>query len=773
MFSVDSSVAFRCIFAVPESESNSEPLENESTEKSDCPFSVAKRVWGRIEDWSIVVALLAMMALPLLEIVMRQFDSGVYGGATILQHLVLYVAMIGSSIAAREFRLLSLSTFTAYLKGPWVVATKIISASFAFFVTSVFFVGSILYIQQTLEPDRVIFPGFPLWWAKAIMPVGFAFISVRLLWGAGDRWWHRVIPLLVAALLYFIGIYDFNEVEGFVWPLLILTLIATVSGAPIFVTLGGAAVILFWGWGGYYGDEAAGIVALNHYDLVKSPMLVTLPLFTLAGYLLAQGNSSQRLIRLIDSMFGGVRGSAAIVSVLVCAFFTTFTGASGVTILALGGLLYPILKASGYDERSRIGLLTGAGSLGVLFPPCLPLILYTVIASTANVSISLPEIFLGGAIPGTLLVLMTIFWGIGVLELKKNGFKPKELAKLSRNLFLHLLWNVAIFGVLFVVIDALTASLDLSLGFGLTILFVLSALGLTYLHKSLFPKDFPDWLKTIFKISLVLIGFVSGANFLFTVFALVIGDAASVGNLLLNTAIFGGMVFLLMKFFPELVKAMVVASGELFLPVVALAALFTGYATPVEAASVSAFYAFVLYLVDGLAIRKVNIVKELPKVMSECGLLVGGVLLILGVAFGFTNYLVTEMIPDQIVDWATTTIKSPLVFLLALNIFLIAVGCLMDIFSAIIVIVPLIVPLGAAFGIHPVHLGIVFLANLQLGYLTPPIGMNLFLASYRFNKPMSEVIRASLPMLFVFIIGVLVITYIPALTTWLPSLIQD
>lgn len=630
-----------------ESESIKEPLDNESSVEAVGLMSRLRRTWAGVEDWSLVLALLAMMLLPLVEIVLRQFQTGVYGGSTILQHLLLFVAMIGSAVAARESRLLSLSTFTTYLKGPWAVATKIIAASIAFFVSVVFFIGSYLYIQQTLASDRDIFPGFPLWWAKLIMPVGFAFIGLRLLWGAGDRWWHKLIPVAVAAALYFFGVYDFDEVEGFVWPLLILVFIATISGAPIFVTLGGAAIALFWGWGGYYADETAGIVALNHYDLVKSPMLVTLPLFTLAGYLLAQGNSSTRLIRLIEAMFGGFKGGAVIVTVIVCAFFTTFTGASGVTILALGGLLYPILKLSGYSERDSVGLLTGAGSLGVLFPPCLPLILYTVVASTARVSISLEEIFLGGAIPGALLVGMTIAWG--VIKAPKQAVEKR-------------------------------------------------------------PFDLKELLK------------------------------ASVGAL-----------------------------GELMLPIVALLALFSGYATPVEAASVSAFYAFILYLVDAMAVRKVNVFKELPRVMSECGLLVGGVLLILGVAFGFTNYLITETIPDRIVEWATATIESPLVFLLALNIFLIAVGCLMDIFSAIIVVVPLIVPLGAAFGINPIHLGIVFLANLQLGYLTPPIGMNLFLASYRFNKPMSEVIRASLPMLFVFLIGVLVITYVPALTTWLPS----
>ncbi len=613
-------------------------------------------VFHRVENWSIAIALGAMMMLPLIEIVMRRFDSGISGNSSIQQHLVLFVAMVGGVIAAREARLLSLSTFTAYLKSGYAAAAKNISSSIAAFVSASLCAGSYAYIfGEFSDRSTELFPGFPLWWAKLILPFGFFMLTLRLIWQAGDRWWLRLIPILVGASLFYFGFYEFDEVEGFVWPLLILVLIATVLGAPIFVTLAGSALVLFWGWGGYYPDEVGPILALNLYDLVKSPMLVTLPLFTLAGYLLAQGESSQRLIRLINAVFGRVRGGPAIVTVLVCTFFTVFTGASGVTILALGGLLMPVLTAAGYDDRRSIGLLTGAGSLGVLFPPCLPLILYSVVASSARVSISLEQIFLGGLLPGMLLLVLTI--GYGVMRQPKRVALPDEP-----------------------------------------------------------PFDLGVWLK-------------------------------------------------------ELLSAGWGAMGEMLLPVVALFALFSGYATPVEAAAVSAFYAMILYVVDAKVVRKISMLKELPGVMAECGLLVGGVLLILGVAMGFTNYLVTEMVPDQLVTWATENIESPLVFLLLLNLFLIVVGCLMDIFSAIIVIVPLIVPLGAAFGVDPVHLGIIFLANLQLGYITPPIGMNLFLASYRFEKPMSMVIRAALPMLVVFVIGVLAITYWPTLTTWLPSLV--
>ena len=214
-------------------------------------------------------------------------------------------------------------------------------------------------------------------------------------------------------------------------------------------------------------------------------------------------------------------------------------------------------------------------------------------------------------------------------------------------------------------------------------------------------------------------------------------------------------------------RAVWVAKWELLLPVVALVALFGGFATPVEAAAVTALYAFI---VETTVYRDLRIGRDVVRVTTECGLLVGGVLLILGVANGFTNYLVDAQIPARMVEWTTQSIQSPWVFLLLLNLFLLVVGCLMDVYSAIVVVVPLIVPIGKAFHIDPVHLGIIFLANLELGYLTPPVGMNLFLSSYRFNKPMHEVTRAVIPMLIVLLVGVFLITYIPPLTTLLPRL---
>jgi tripartite ATP-independent transporter DctM subunit len=381
---------------------------------------------------------------------------------------------------------------------------------------------------------------------------------------------------------------------------------------------------------------------INHYGLVVNATLPTIPLFTLAGYFLAEGGASKRLFRVCDALVGHFRGGAAIGTVLACAFFTSFTGASGVTILALGGLFMPVLIASRYSERNALGLLTGGGSLGLLFPPCLPLILYAIVAN-----VQIKEIFLGGLVPGVFLVVLTAVLGVWLGPSEK-------VTKVFR-------WSEA---------------------------------------------------------------------------------SAAVWD----------------------------AKWELLLPVVAIVALFGGFATPLEAAAMTAIYAFA---VEAFVYRDLKILRDVPRVMTECALLVGGVLLILGVALGLTDYLINAEVPDRLLAWSQQSIHSRWVLLLALNVFLLVVGCLMDIYSAIIVVVPLIVPLGAAFGIDPVHLGIIFLANLELGYMTPPVGMNLFLASYRFNKPMVEVTRAVMPVLLVRLAGVLIITYLPWMTTWLPHLFKS
>jgi len=416
--------------------------------------------------------------------------------------------------------------------------------------------------------------------------------------------------------------------------------LATFLGAPVFTALGGAALILFWGHG-----EPVQSVALKHYSLTTNDLLPSIPIFTLAGYFLAESGASKRLVRVFQALVGQLRGGPAIVTALVCAFFTSFTGASGVTILALGGVLMPVLLAARYSERNALGLLTGAGSLGMLFPPCLPLILYAVVANqSGHADLTIEQMFLGGIGPGAVLVLLTSWWGV------RQG--PKEAAD-----------------------------------------------------------------RPVFR-------------------------------------------------WPEARAALWDAKWELLIPAVALVSLFTVSST-VEAAAVTATYSL---LVATVIHRDLHPLKDLPRVITQCGLLVGGVLLILGVAMGFTYYLVDAQVPDKLVQWATGAVTSKWLFLLGLNLVLLVVGGLVEIYAAIIVVVPLLVPLGVAFGMDPIHLGIIFLANMELGFLAPPVGLNLLLASYRFNKPMAEVIRATFPMLLVLLLGVLLITYFPPLTTLLPKL---
>jgi C4-dicarboxylate transporter DctM subunit len=410
---------------------------------------------------------------------------------------------------------------------------------------------------------------------------------------------------------------------------LVVLLIAAILGSPVFATLGGAALVLF---------RADGLpiasLALDHYRLVVNTSLPMIPLFTLAGYFLAEGGAPRRLVRACNALFAGVRGGPAVVAVVACAFFTSFSGASGVTIIALGGMLMPLLCAAGYSEKAALGLVTGAGSVGGLLPPGVPLVLFAIVAK-----VSIEDMFLAGILPGLLMVGLVALWGVRQAPARADG-----------------------------------------------------------------------------------------ARF----------DAR------------------------ELRAALLEAKWELALPLVPLGALFSGAATAVEAAALTALYAFVVqvFVHGDLALR-----RDVPRVMSECGLLVGGILLILGVALGLTNYLVDAQVPERAVDWVRQVLDSRWSFLLALNVFLLAAGCLLDIFSATVVLVPLLLPLGAAFGIDPIHLGIIFLANMELGYLTPPVGMNLFFAAYRFGKPIGEVFRAVLPAALVLAVGVALITFLPWLAT--------
>lgn len=406
-------------------------------------------------------------------------------------------------------------------------------------------------------------------------------------------------------------------------------------GAPIFAVMAAFALSAF-----YFAGIELSAVSVEIYRLASAPTILTIPLFTFAGYVLAESKAPVRLLRLSQAMLGWLPGGVAIVCLFVCAFFTAFTGASGVTIIALGGLLYPILIQEGYSEKFALGLITTCGSLGLLFPPSLPIILYGIIAK-----VDIDDLFLAGLVPG--IILMLVLGTYSVIKARKS---PE-----SRRVFS----------------------------------------------------------------------------------------------------------------FSELRAAMWEARFELPLPVFVLGGIYGGIVTATEASAMSAFYVLVI---NCFVTKDLSPTKDLPKVITESLTLVGAILLILCCALGMTNYLVDEEVPMKILAAMQTFITNKWIFLLVLNCFLLIVGCLMDIFSAIVVVVPLILPIAEQFGVNPLHLAIVFLTNLEIGYITPPVGINLFISSFRFNRPVIELYRVSIPFLFLMIFALLLITYIPWLTLfWFSS----
>ena len=597
-----------------------------------------KEALASTEDSVGGLVLGAMALLPVVEMVARTGAiKGVSGAGEIVQHLTLWVAFLGAALAAREGKLLSIATGALLPEG----RVKALAGLFSAFVT-----GAIAALLARASYDLMLVDkeygttfagGLPVWVAQLVMPVSFAVVALRVAWRAGESWKGRLVPVLGIVLGVVLGHYPEWLIEVPASPMLMVLLLATLLGGPLFAAIGGAAVLLFM-----VDDVPMSAVPVAAYGMSVSPHLPAIPLFTLAGFLLGEGDVAERLLRLFRAWFGWMPGGTAIVCATLCAFLTVFTGGSGVTILIVGGLLLTALQSDGYGERFSIGLLTASGSLGLLLPPALPLILYGIVAE-----VPIENLFLGGVIPGLFMILLMVAWGVreGIRgKTQRTSFSGKEVLAAT--------WH---------------------------------------------------------------------------------------------------------------------AKFEIGLPVFVVAALFGGFATIVEAASLTALYALVLQVVVH---RKLS-PRELPRVARECLVLVGGVLLILAVAMGLTSWLVDAEIPTQIVEWASTNIESRLVFLIALNVFLLAVGCVMDIFSATVVIVPLIVPLGLAFDIDPVHLGILFVANLELGYLTPPVGLNLFLSSYRFDKPLIEIYRATFPMLIILAAGVLVITYVPWLTTAMVAAFGD
>jgi tripartite ATP-independent transporter DctM subunit len=420
-----------------------------------------------------------------------------------------------------------------------------------------------------------------------------------------------------------------------------LIILATliILGVPLFVIIATSAL-----YGFSSIDVDLSVIAIEIYRIVDTPILLAIPLFTLAGYILGESKASERLVLLTDAMLGWMPGGLAVVSLFACAFFTALTGASGATIIALGAILYPAMKQAGYGEKFNLGLITSSGSLGILFPPSIALILYGVIAQQMNIGepVAIDDLFLAGLLPGLLMLIMLTAWsmyhGVVTDDIKRSKFSRKKL--------LH----------------AIRCSM---------------------------------W--------------------------------------------------------------------EIPMPFILIGGIYSGYFAISEAAAVAVLYVLV---VEVLILREVPL-KKLPGIMCESMVLVGGVLIILGVSLASTNYLIDTEVPNRMFDAVRSHVDSKLTFLILLNVFLLMLGMILDVFSALVIIVPLLLPIAVGYGIHPIHLGIIFLANMQIGYFTPPVGMNLFIASYRFHKPVTELYTATIPFMLILMVAVLIITYWPELTMYL------
>jgi tripartite ATP-independent transporter DctM subunit len=584
-----------------------------------------------------------MALIPAVEILVRPWmGGGVENAASVVQHLGLALAMWGALAAARQGQLSTLGRIRSDEGQQGLSASGMLAHGVAALVCGMLAMSSGLLVASERQAAQVLAYGVPVWWIQASMPVGFALLGVQL--GAGClptgalRWWTGLGLTVCGAGL--VGLYDDTALT--IWPAIALLLTALLAGAPIFAVLGGLALALFWQEG-----TPLAAVALSHYQITVNPSLPALPLFTLAGLVFARTGAAQRLGQLFVALFGQGPSGTVVAAAVLCSCFTALTGGSGVTILALGGLLLPLLVQSGYPERRGISLVTSASALGVLLAPSVPLIMYAVIAR-----VPINTMFLAGLLPAAVMITFLLIFGGYLRPSKSAASTPAATATLNR---------------------------------------------------------------------------------------------------------------------PSIRQAAWQAKWELFAPVVAIGSLVGGLATPTESAAVTALYAIAT---QAWAHRELN-ARLLARCLSESAQLIGGILLILGMAMALTNYLIDAGIPDAAIEAVQSAIPNKEVFLLALTAFLLLAGALMEIYAAIVVLVPLLLPVAMSYGIDPVHFGIIFLAAMEMGFLCPPAGMNIYFSAAMFGKSVREVALAVLPAVLAIFLGVLLIAYWPWLSTGLPKWVQS
>ena len=608
----------------------------------------------RIEDIFCIAAIFFLTAMPAAETIARiVFKTGVPASSGLMAHLLLLVGILAGMITTRNGEHLSISLTQYFSSGKvrerLLMLTNLVSA----LVVTVIAWSSFPFIKIGLEgrligfiPDRIF---------AFILPFGYGVIALRFARRSGLSGRKLLLP---AGAVLLGTILSFPVLAKFIWgfdlpdqvfvicewlyqlahyakiPLTVLLLLAALTGTPLFVIMGALALLLLHAAGGQMDSVTADI-----YSSLTSTDIIAIPLFTMVGFFLSESKAGERLVFAFRSLFSWLPGGMILAAVIICAFFTSFTGASGVTILALGGILYSILSEHvKYPEKFSIGLLASVGSIGLLFPPSLPLILVG-----TNIQTNIGHMFLGGIFPGLILVMVMIIFGIA-------------------------------------------ASIKLKI-----------------------PVEKFDGRKAL--------------------------------------------------------SAVWKSLPEILLPVFLITGYFTGVFSLVETSAAGAIYIFV---VEVLIHRDLQF-KDISRVFLKAIPIIGGVLSILALSKALSYYIVDTQAPANLAKWMQSAISSRFVFLLLLNLTLLVVGCLMDIFSAILIVLPLIAPLGQAYGIDPVHLGIIFITNLEVGFLTPPVGLNLFLAAYRFKKPFVDICRYVFPFLLVQLVVVLLVTYVPWFSTYLPK----
>lgn len=603
--------------------------------------------WRRLGEFDALIAggaLLVMLLVPLLEIVLRPlFGSGIDNAPVLVQHGGLLLAMFGALLAERGQHLSALGAgFTASANPLVRHGALVFGKASAAVLCGMLAQASWTFVATEMEMPRDIAYGIAGWMFEIAMPVGFALLGLKLA--------ARITPNLAGRIGLAIALpaagYCFaRQFDGStlpIWPFALWLTLILFCGAPIFAVLGGLALALFWSEG-----QPLASVPLSHYQITVNPSLPALPLFTLAGLIFARTGAAARLGAVFTAAFGSGVAGTAIAAAVLCSFFTAFTGGSGVTILALGGLLLPLLTKAGFPEQRGISLVTSASALGVLLAPSVPLIMFAIIAR-----VPINTMFLAGVLPAVLMVACLLLVG-GYL--RRGG-----------------------------VVAASTGDATVN------------------------PEKEP---KT-----------------------------------------------------KSLVSALWLAKWELLAPVVAIGSLVGGIATPTESAALTAMYAL---LTQSIAHRELDW-RHFRKTLADCAEVIGGIMLILGMALGLTNYLVDAGIPDAAIEWVQSVLPNKFAFLVALNLFLLLAGALMEIYAAIVVLVPLLLPVAIAYGVDPVHFGVIFLANIEMGFLCPPAGMNIYFASAMFGKPIRYVAAAVLPAVLAMFIGALTISALPFLATWLP-----